>query len=136
MVSILLISIGITFIIYGILLFAQNIQLMKRGLKAEGRVIDFEEEMTSYINDDKKIEYKSVYKPVIRFKDCKGNTRIEKLDNYDDIFRLGEKISIVYSLEDADELEVYTKKNVFLLLSNLICMGIVFIVFGVILTLI
>ncbi|MDO5517371.1 MAG: DUF3592 domain-containing protein [Clostridium sp.] len=136
MVSILLISIGITFIIYGILLFVHNIKLIKKGLKAEGKVIDFEEEMTSYINDDKKIVYKPVYKPVIRFKDYEGNTRVEKLDNYDDIFRLGEKISIVYSLEDADELEVHAKKNVFLVLSNLICMGIVFIVFGVILTLI
>lgn len=136
MVSILLISIGITFIIYGILLFAQNIKLIKKGLRAEGKVIDFEEEMTSYIDDDKKIVYKPVYKPVIRFKDFEGNTRIEKLDNYDDEFRLGEKISIVYSLEDTDELEVHARKNVFLVLSNLICMGIVFIVFGVILTLI
>lgn len=136
MVSILLISIGITFIIYGILIFIKNIQLIRRGLKAEGKVIDFEEEMISYINKDKKIVYKPVYKPVVRFKDNEGNTRIEKLDSYNDMFRLGEKISIVYSVEHEDDIEVNSKKNIFMLLSNLISMGIVFIVFGVILTLI
>lgn len=136
MVSILLISIGITFIIYGILIFIKNMQLIRRGLKAEGKVIDFEEEMISYINEDKKIVYKPVYKPVVRFKDNEGNTRIEKLDSYNDMFRLGEKISIVYSVEHEDDIEVNSKKNIFMLLSNLISMGIVFIVFGVILTLI
>lgn len=136
MVSILLISIGITFIIYGILIFIKNMQLIRRGLKAEGKVIDFEEEMISYINKDKKIVYKPVYKPVVRFKDNEGNTRIEKLDSYNDMFRLGEKISIVYSVEHEDDIEVNSKKNIFMLLSNLISMGIVFIVFGVILTLI
>lgn len=136
MVSILLISIGITFIIYGILIFIKNMQLIRRGLKAEGKVINFEEEMISYINEDKKIVYKPVYKPVVRFKDNEGNTRIEKLDSYNDMFRLGEKISIVYSVEHEDDIEVNSKKNIFMLLSNLISMGIVFIVFGVILTLI
>lgn len=111
-------------------------QLIRRGLKAEGKVIDFEEEMISYINEDKKIVYKPVYKAVVRFKDNEGNTRIEKLDSYNDMFRLGEKISIVYSVEHEDDIEVNSKKNIFMLLSNLISMGIVFIVFGVILTLI
>lgn len=111
-------------------------QLIRRGLKAEGKVINFEEEMISYINEDKKIVYKPVYKPVVRFKDNEGNTRIEKLDSYNDMFRLGEKISIVYSVEHEDDIEVNSKKNIFMLLSNLISMGIVFIVFGVILTLI
>lgn len=136
MVSILLIAIGITFIIYGILIFIKNIQLINKGLKAEGKVIDVEEEIMSYINEDKKIVYKPVYKPIVRFKDNEGNIRIEKLDDYNDMFRLGQKISIVYSLEDEDDIEVNSKKNIFILLSNLICMGIVFIIFGVILTLI
>lgn len=135
MVSILLISIGITFIIYGILLFIEKIKIMKNGLKTDGKVIDFEEEVNSYIDNKKKIVYKPVYRPVIRFKDQEGNMHIEKLDDYDDVCRLGEKISIVYSSKDKDEFEIYVKKNIFMFLSNMISMGIIFIIFGIILTL-
>lgn len=135
MVSILLISIGITFIIYGILLFIEKIKIMKNGLKTDGKVIDFEEEVNSYIDNKKKIIYKPVYRPVIRFKDQEGNMHIEKLDDYDDVCRLGENISIVYSSKDKDEFEIYVKKNIFMFLSNMISMGIIFIIFGIILTL-
>lgn len=135
MVSILLISIGITFIIYGILLFIEKIKIMKNGLKTDGKVIDFEEEVNSYIDNKKKIVYKPVYRPVIRFKDQEGNMHIEKLDDYDDVCRLGENISIVYSSKDKDEFEIYVKKNIFMFLSNMISMGIIFIIFGIILTL-
>lgn len=134
MVSILLISIGITFIIYGILLFIEKIKIMKNGLKTDGKVIDFEEEVNSYI-DNKKIVYKPVYRPIISFKDQEGNVHIEKLEDYDDICRSGEKISIVYSSKDKDEFEIYVKKNIFKFLSNMISMGIIFIIFGIILTL-
>ena len=135
MVSILLISIGITFIIYGILLFIEKIKIMKNGLKTDGKVIDFEEEVNSYIDNKKKIIYKPVYRPVIRFKDQEGNMHIEKLDDYDDVCRIGENISIVYSSKDKDEFEIYVKKNIFMFLSNMISMGIIFIIFGIILTL-
>ena len=135
MVSILLISIGITFIIYGILLFIEKIKIMKNGLKTDGKVIDFEEEVNSYIDNKKKIIYKPVYRPVIRFKDQEGNMHIEKLDDYDDVCRLGENISIVYFSKDKDEFEIYVKKNIFMFLSNMISMGIIFIIFGIILTL-
>lgn len=134
MVSILLISIGITFIVYGILLFIEKIKIMKNGLKTEGKVIDFEEEVNSYI-DNKKIVYKPVYRPIISFKDQEGNVHIEKLEDYDDICRSGEKVSIVYSSKDKDKVEIYVKKNIFKFLSNMISMGIIFIVFGIILTL-
>lgn len=106
MVSILLISIGITFIIYGILLFIEKIKIMKNGLKTDGSVIDFEEEANSYIDNKKKIAYKP-----------------------------GEKISIIYSSKDEDEFDIYVKKNIFMFLSNMISMGIIFIIFGIILSL-
>lgn len=134
MVSILLISIGMTFIIYGILLFIEKIKIMKNGLKTDGKVIDFEEDVHSYI-DNKKIVYKPIYRPIISFKDQEGNVHIEKLEDYDDICRSGEKISIVYSSKDKDEFEIYVKKNIFKFLSNMISMGIIFIIFGIILTL-
>ena len=60
---------------------------------------------------------------------------IEKLDDYDGVCRLGENISIVYSSKDKDEFEIYVKKNIFMFLSNMISMGIIFIIFGIILTL-
>ena len=135
MVSILLISIGITFIIYGIMLFIEKIKIMKNGLKTDGSVIDFEEEANSYIDNKKKIAYKPVYKPIIRFKDQNGNMHIEKLDDYDDECKLGEKISIIYSSKDEDEFDIYVKKNIFMFLSNMISMGIIFIIFGIILSL-
>ena len=69
MVSILLMSIGVTFIVIGILIFIDKIKLIKYGIRTEGEIVDFEKGLSSYINEDKQIIYITVYRPVIKFKD-------------------------------------------------------------------
>ena len=80
MVSILLMSIGITFIVIGIMVFLDKIKLIKYGIKAEGEIIDFKKGMSSYINEDKQIVYIIVSRPVIRFVDENNEIRIITYD--------------------------------------------------------
>ena len=135
MVSILLMSIGITFIIIGIMVFIDKIKLLKNGIKTEGEVIDFEKGLSSYIGEDKQIVYVTVYRPVIRFKDKNNEFRIITYDISDSgrIYNIGDKVNIVYTENDLNYIEIAEKQIIFSILCKLISIGIMFIVFSIIL---
>ena len=135
MVSILLMSIGITFIVIGILVFVYKIRLLKYGVKTEGEVIDFEKGLSSYISEDKQIIYITVYRPIIKFKD--GNNQI-KIITYDGsesdrVYNVGDKVTLVYTRNDPDYVEIAEKQIIFSMLCKLISIGIMFIIFAIIL---
>lgn len=135
MVSILLMSIGITFIIIGIMVFIDKIKLLKNGIKTEGEVIDFEKGLSSYIGEDKQIVYVTVYRPVIRFKDKNNEFRIITYDISDSgrIYNIGDKVNLVYTENDLNYIEIAEKQIIFSILCKLISIGIMFIVFSIIL---
>lgn len=135
MVSILLMSIGITFIVIGIMVFMDKIKLIKYGIKAEGEIIDFKKGMSSYINEDKQIVYITVYRPVIRFIDENNEIRIITYDisENDRSYRIGDKVMLAYTRNDPEYVELAEKQIAFSMLCKLISLGIMFIVFSVIL---
>lgn len=135
MVSILLMSIGITFIVIGILVFVYKIRLLKYGVKTEGEVIDFEKGLSSYVSEDKQIIYITVYRPIIKFKD--GNNQI-KIITYDGsesdrVYNVGDKVTLVYTRNYPDYVEIAEKQIIFSMLCKLISIGIMFIIFAIIL---
>ena len=135
MVSILLMSIGITFIVIGILVFVYKIRLLKYGVKTEGEVIDFEKGLSSYVSEDKQIIYITVYRPIIKFKD--GNNQI-KIITYDGsesdrVYHVGDKVTLVYTRNYPDYVEIAEKQIIFSMLCKLISIGIMFIIFAIIL---
>lgn len=135
MVSILLMSIGITFIIIGIMVFIDKIKLLKNGVKTEGEVIDFQKGLSSYISEDKQIVYITVYRPVIRFKDENNEFKIITYDVSDSerIYSIGDKVNLVYTKNDSDYVEIAEKQIIFSMLCKLISIGIMFIIFSIIL---
>lgn len=135
MVSILLMSIGITFIVIGIMVFMDKIKLIKYGIKAEGEIIDFNKGMSSYINEDKQIVYITVYRPVIRFIDENNEIRIITYDisENDRSYKIGDKVMLAYTRNDPEYVELAEKQIAFSMLCKLISLGIMFIVFSVIL---
>ncbi|WP_294406870.1 DUF3592 domain-containing protein [uncultured Clostridium sp.] len=135
MVSILLMSIGITFIIIGIMVFIDKIRLLKSGIKTEGEVIDFQKGLSSYIGEDKQIVYVTVYRPVIRFKDENNEVKIITYDlsESERIYNIGDKVNLVYTRNDPDYVEIAEKQIIFSMLCKLISIGIMFIIFSIIL---
>ena len=135
MVSILLMSIGITFIVIGILVFIDKIRLLKFGIKTEGEVIDFEKGLSSYVSEDKQIIYITVYRPMIKFKDGNNQLKIITYDGSesDRVYNVGDKVTLVYTRKDPDYVEVVEKQIIFSMLCKLISIGIMFIVFAIIL---
>ena len=135
MVSILLMSIGITFIVIGIMVFLDKIKLIKCGIKAEGEIIDFKKGMSSYINEDKQIVYITVSRPVIRFVDENNEIRIITYDisENDRSYKIGDKVMLAYTRNDPEYVELAEKQIAFSMLCKLISLGIMFIVFSVIL---
>lgn len=135
MVSILLMSIGITFIVIGILVFIDKIRLLKYGIKTEGEVIDFEKGLSSYINEDKQIIYITVYRPVIKFKDENNETKIITYDSSESerVYNVGDKVTLVYTRNDPDYVEIAERQIIFSMLCKLISIGIMFIIFAIIL---
>lgn len=138
MVSILLISIGITFIILGIAVFSEKLRLLKNGVKIDGEVIDFEKKYESNINSSKQIVYETKYKPVIRFKTDSGEfkTIIYEDLGTDKKYRIGDKVTLIYPIDDLESIEVNEKQNMFRMLCKLISIGIMFIIFAIVLSLI
>lgn len=135
MVSILLMSIGITFIIIGIMVFINRINLLKSGIKTEGEVIDFQKGLSSYIGEDKQIVYVTVYRPVIRFKDENNEVKIITYDlsGRQRIYNIGDKVNLVYTTNNPDYVEIAEKQIIFSMLCKLISIGIMFIIFSIIL---
>ncbi|WP_294156501.1 DUF3592 domain-containing protein [uncultured Clostridium sp.] len=135
MVSILLMSIGITFIIIGIMVFINKINLLKSGIKTEGEVIDFQKGLSSYIGEDKQIVYVTVYRPVIRFKDENNEVKIITYDlsGRQRIYNIGDKVNLVYTTNNPDYVEIAEKQIIFSMLCKLISIGIMFIIFSIIL---
>ncbi len=135
MVSILLMSIGITFIVIGILIFIDKIKLIKYGIRTEGEIVDFEKGLSSYINEDKQITYITVYRPVIKFKDENNRVRIITYDISDSgrVYSIGDKVTLVYTRNDPDYVEIAEKQMIFSMLCKLISIGIMFIIFSIIL---
>lgn len=135
MVSILLMSIGITFIIIGIMVFINKINLLKSGIKTEGEVIDFQKGLSSYIGEDKQIVYVTVYRPVIRFKDENNEVKIITYDlsGSQRIYNIGDKVNLVYTTNNPDYVEIAEKQIIFSMLCKLISIGIMFIIFSIIL---
>ena len=135
MVSILLMSIGITFIVIGILVFIDKIRLLKYGIKTEGEVIDFEKGLSSYINEDKQIIYITVYRPVIKFKDENNEAKIITYDSSESerVYNVGDKVTLVYTRNDPDYVEIAERQIIFSMLCKLISIGIMFIIFAIIL---
>lgn len=135
MVSILLASIGITFIIIGILIFIDRIRTIKYGREIQGEVIDFEKVLLSHINDEKKIVYKTAYIPIIKFKTKNGEVKMityNILDG-DKIYKVGDNVELVYIENKSDYIEIVEKQILFDILCKLISIGIMFIVFSAIL---
>lgn len=135
MVSILLASIGITFIAIGILIFIDKIRLLKYGTKVQGEIIDFEKVLSSYINETKEIMYITIYIPVIKFKNKNGEAKIITFDisDSDKIYKVGDKVALIYTENDPDYIEIAEKQIFFSVLCKLISIGIMFIVFSIIL---
>ena len=135
MVSILLASIGITFIAIGILIFIDKIRLIKYGTKVQGEIIDFEKVLSSYINETKEIVYITIYIPVIKFKNKNGEDEIITYDisDSDKIYKVGDNVALVYTENELDYIEIAEKQIIFSVLCKLISIGIMFIVFSIIL---
>jgi len=128
-------SIGITFIVIGIMVFLDKIKLIKYGIKAEGEIIAFKKGMSSYINEDKQIVYITVSRPVIRFVDENNEIRIITYDisENDRSYKIGDKVMLAYTRNDPEYVELAEKQIAFSMLCKLISLGIMFIVFSVIL---
>ena len=135
MVSILLASIGITFIIIGIYIFIDRIRVLKNGNRVQGEIIDFEKVLLSHINDEKKIEYTTAYKPIIKFKNKIGDVKIITYDilDGDKRYKVGDNVILVYSENNCDYVEILEKQIVFTILCKLISIGIMFVIFSIVL---
>ena len=135
MVSILLASIGITFIIIGIYIFIDRIRVLKNGNRVQGEIIDFEKVLLSHINDEKKIEYTTAYKPIIKFKNKIGDVKIITYDilDGDKRYKVGDNVILVYSENNCDYVEIVEKQIVFTILCKLISIGIMFVIFSIVL---
>lgn len=138
MVSILLISIGITFIILGIMIFIDKLKLLRTGVKAEGEVVDFEKKIEASISEEKEILYITVYKPIIRFKAENGIITTITYDNVNSnkIYKIGDKVTLIYKAEELENVEINDIQNIFGVLCKLIAMGIIFIIFALVLSLV
>ncbi|OOM13587.1 DUF3592 domain-containing protein [Clostridium saccharobutylicum] len=138
MVSILLISIGITFIILGIMIFIDKLKLLRTGVRAEGEVVDFEKKIEASISEEKEILYITVYKPIIRFKAENGVIRTITYDdvNSNKIYKIGDKVTLIYKAEELENVEINDIQNIFGVLCKLIAMGIIFIIFALVLSLV
>lgn len=136
MVSILLISIGITFIILGIMIFIDKLKLLRTGVRTEGEVVDFEKKIEASISEEKEILYITVYKPIIRFKTENGEIRTITYDtvNSNKIYKIGDKVTLIYKIEELENVEINEMQNIFGTLCKLIAMGIIFIIFGLVLS--
>ncbi|MGN0145084.1 MAG: DUF3592 domain-containing protein [Clostridium sp.] len=135
MVSILLASIGITFIIIGILIFIDRMKILKNGNEVQGKIIDFEKVLLSHINDEKKIVYTTAYKPIIKFKTKNNEVKIITYDilDSDKKYKVGDNVILVYSENNCDYVEIVEKQIIFTILCKLIAIGIMFVVFSVVL---
>ncbi|WP_294371236.1 DUF3592 domain-containing protein [uncultured Clostridium sp.] len=135
MVSILLMSVGITFIIIGILVFIDKIKMLKYGIKVKGEVIGFEKDTSAYIDQNKRIAYISVYKPKIKFFTSNGEMKIitYNTSDIDKAYNIGDKIDLVYTENEPDYLEIANGNAIFSILCKIISVGIVFVIFSVIL---
>lgn len=135
MVSILLASIGITFIIIGIYIFIDRIRVLKNGNRVQGEIIDFEKVLLSHINDEKKIEYTTAYKPIIKFKNKIGDVKIITYDilDGDKKYKVGDNVILVYNENNCDYVEIVEKQIVFTILCKLISIGIMFVIFSIVL---
>lgn len=135
MISILLASIGITFIIIGIYIFIDRIRGLKNGNTVQGEIIGFEKVLLSHINDEKKIEYTTVYKPIIKFKNKIGDVKIITYDilDGDKKYKVGDNVILVYSENNCDYVEIAEKQIVFAILCKLISIGIMFVIFSIVL---
>lgn len=138
MVSILLISIGITFIILGIMIFIDKLKLLRTGVRAEGEVVDFEKKIEASISEEKEILYITVYKPIIRFKAENGIITTITYDNVNSnkIYKIGDKVTLIYKAEELENVEINDIQNIFGVLCKLIAMGIIFIIFALVLSLV
>ncbi|AGX42308.1 DUF3592 domain-containing protein [Clostridium saccharobutylicum] len=138
MVSILLISIGITFIILGIMIFIDKLKLLRTGVRTEGEVVDFEKKIEASISEEKEILYITVYKPIIRFKAENGAIRTITYDavNSNKIYKIGDKVTLIYKAEELENVEINDIQNIFGVLCKLIAMGIIFIIFALVLSLV
>lgn len=138
MVSILLISIGITFIILSTMVFIDKIKLLRDGIRIDGEVIDFEKCTDASISEGKEILYITVYRPIIRFKTENGEYRTFTYDNAqnDNFYKIGDKVKLIYPVEDLEGIEVNENNCIFKVLCKLISIGIIFIVFALVLSLV
>ena len=134
MVSILLASIGITFITIGIIIFVDKLKMFKYGIKVKGEIIDFEKVLVSHINNEKEIVYTTLYKPIIKFKDTDGKYKIVTCDvlDGDKTYKIGGYVTLVYTESEPEYIEIAEKQIVYSNLCKLISMGIMFIIFSVI----
>lgn len=138
MISILLISIGITFIILSTMVFIDKMRLLRDGIRTDGEVIDFEKCSDAFISEGKEILYITIYKPIIRFKTANGEYRtfIYESTQNDKTYILGDKVKLIYPIEDFENIEINDKNNLFKSLCKLISIGIMFIVFALVLSLV
>lgn len=138
MISILLISIGITFIILSTMVFIDKMRLLRDGIRADGEVIDFEKCSDAFISEGKEILYITIYKPIIRFKTASGEYRtfIYESTQNDKTYILGDKVKLIYPIEDFEDIEINDKNTLFKSLCKLISIGIMFIVFALVLSLV
>ena len=138
MISILLISIGITFIILSAIVFIDKLKLLKYGIRTDGEVIDFEKSTDALISEGKEILYITVYKPIIRFKTEDGEYKTFTYDSAknDNFYKIGDKVKLIYAPTDFENIEVNEKSSLFKLLCQLTAIGIMFIVFALILSLV
>ena len=133
MFSILLISIGVTFIILSVMVFSDKIKLLRTGIRVEGEVIDFEESTNSIVTQDKNILYTTIRNPIITFRNESGNMQRIVYDNSrnNKFYRIGDKVKLIYSRGDIKNIELNEIREMMVMTLKLLCIGVIFFVVGI-----
>lgn len=120
------------------MVFNDKIKLLKNGVKVKGEVVDFEHITNALLTEEKSLLYIKIYKPIIRFKSDDGNIRRITFDSSqtNNFYRIGDKVELIYSKGDIENIEINEIKVMMELVFKLIFIGIAFLTSGIFLTMI
>jgi hypothetical protein len=123
MVYSILLTTGIIFLIISIIVFKNNLDLIKSGSKTTATVIDLQKSLASNSSD---------LTPIFKFTTTTGQEITFKGFGASSppAFNIGEKVNIVYSPDKPDNAKVLTYFGMFGLSILLICLSIPMIVIG------
>ncbi|MGL5151047.1 MAG: DUF3592 domain-containing protein [Clostridium sp.] len=126
--SLILISLGVVILI-------SKINLDKLGVKAEGEIIDIIADREETINPFNNKIVLTVYKPLVKFKSYDGEEREVLLDIVNKGgYNIGDKINILYPSNKPSEVILNSKSKIYKLPTMCISLGIMFMIFAIVKT--